>query len=109
MRSRIFLALALVGFVAPLVLFGIYFGEHGVDIGELTDAATANTVAVAMLVDLTISCLAFFIWASREGPRLGIKRWWMVIPATLLVGLCFGLPLFLYWRERALEAGAPPA
>jgi hypothetical protein len=38
-----------------------------------------------------------------EGPRAGVRRWWLFIPATLLVGLCFGLPLFLLPRERALS------
>jgi len=53
-----------------------------------------------------IAALAFFVWAAVEGPRARIKRWWLCIPATLLVGLCFGLPLFLLMRERTLNASA---
>ena len=34
------------------------------------------------------------------------RRWWLCIPATLLVGLCFGLPLYLWMRERELDAAA---
>ena len=48
-----------------------------------------------LLLDLVIAALAFFVWAAVEGPRARIRRWWLCIPATLLVGLCFGLPLFL--------------
>jgi hypothetical protein len=37
-----------------------------------------------------------------------IARWWLCIPASLLVGLCFGLPLFLLMRERALKQATAP-
>jgi hypothetical protein len=39
-----------------------------------------------------------------NGPRAGVRRWWLCIPATLLAGLCFGLPLFLWMRKRAVAA-----
>ena len=72
------------------------------------DDAVANTVALAILCDITIAALVFWSWAMEEGPRLGIRRWWLIFPATLLIGLCFAFPLFMYWRERALPARLPP-
>ena len=50
--------------------------------------------------------LAFVIWASWDGPRNGVDRWWVVIPASLLVGVCFAIPLYLYMRERAPAAAS---
>jgi hypothetical protein len=54
-------------------------------------------------VDLVIAFLALVAWASWDGPRSGVDRWWVVIPASLLVGVCFALPLYLYMREKALD------
>src|SRR5260370_36647041 len=42
-----------------------------------------------------------------EGKRLGMRLLWLPILGLCTVGVSFGLPLFLYLRERALEsAGA---
>jgi hypothetical protein len=53
--------------------------------------------------------LVAWIWASWDGPRSGVRHWWMIIPASALVGICFGLPLYLYMREKALAEVAAPA
>ena len=31
-----------------------------------------------------------------------MRSWWVLVPASLLVGLCFAVPLFLLLRERAV-------
>ena len=53
-------------------------------------------------------CLGIFF--AEEGFDFSgyFSLWTASTPSTLLVGLCFGLPLFLLMRERALgEAIAP--
>ncbi len=47
----------------------------------------------------------FRIFLFAEGRRLQMKFLWAYIPLGLIVGVCFALPLFLYWRECALEQG----
>lgn len=54
-------------------------------------------------LDLSIAFIAFALWAAWEGRRLRMRSWWVPIPASLLVGLCFALPLFLLLRERAIQ------
>jgi len=108
-RERLYLAFAVLGFFVPLTLFGVYFADNGLDIGQMLDDAVANTVALAVLCDITIASLVFWSWAMEEGPRLGIRRWWLVIPATAFIGLCFAFPLFMFWRERALHGAAAVA
>lgn len=107
-RERLFLAFAVLGFFAPLTLLGIWFADNGADIGGMLEAAVDNTVALAVLCDITIASLVFWSWAMEEGPRLGMRRWWLVIPATVFIGLCFAFPLFMYWRERELHGSAAP-
>jgi hypothetical protein len=104
MKERLLLVLTVVGFVVPNVCVGIFLANEGLDINGYFSLWTASTPSTQLLLDLIIAALAFLVWAAVEGPRLGIKRWWLCIPATLLVGLCFGLPLFLLMRERTLNA-----
>jgi hypothetical protein len=102
MKERLLLVLTVVGFVVPNVCLVIFFAAEGFDLSGYFSLWTASTPSTQLLLDLFIAALAFFVWATVEGPRAQIRRWWVCIPATLLVGLCFGLPLFLLMRERAL-------
>jgi hypothetical protein len=102
-RERLLLALTVIGFVVPNAFVGLFFAREGVDLGGYFSSWTSSIPSTQLLLDLTIAALAFFVWAAVEGPRARIERWWLCIPATLLVGLCFGLPLFLWMRERTLK------
>jgi Terpene cyclase DEP1 len=102
-RERLLLFLTIAGFVVPNVFVGAFLVDEGFELGSYFSLWTASIPSTQLLVDLVIASLAFFVWAAVEGPRAGIERWWVCIPATLLVGLCFGLPLFLWMRERALR------
>ena len=109
MRATIFLLLAVIGTALPLALGVAFVADEGLDLAEFADQATANTVAVLGVADLTVSSVVFWVWMSREGPRVGIDRWWLFIVPNLLVGLSSALPLFLYARERRLAAGPETA
>lgn len=109
MKERWLLAFTVVGFVVPNAFVALFFIEKGFHIGAYFSLWTSSIPSTQLLLDLTIAALAFFFWAAVEGPRARIRRWWLCIPATLLVGLCFGLPLFLLMRERALKHAAIPA
>lgn len=102
-RERLLLFLTIVGFVVPNVFVGLFLIDEGFELGSYFSLWTASIPSTQLLFDLVIAALAFFVWAAVEGPRAGIERWWVCIPASLLVGLCFGLPLFLWMRERALD------
>ena len=108
MTERVLMALTVVGFIVPNALLGVFIAEEGFDVGGYFSLWTDSTPSTQITLDLTIAGLAFFVWAAREGPRAQIRYWWVVYPASLLVGLCFGLPLFLLMRERAIR-GAQPA
>jgi hypothetical protein len=108
--TRLLLILTIAGFVVPNVLLGVFVAEEGFDVGGYFSLWTGSTPSTQLVLDLVIASLTLFTWAAAEGRRAGIRRWWLCIPATLLVGLCFGLPLFLLMRERALQrtvAAAP--
>ncbi|HEX8119791.1 MAG TPA: DUF2834 domain-containing protein [Solirubrobacteraceae bacterium] len=106
-RERILLALTVVGFLVPNAMVVAFVIDHGVDVGEYLEAWFDSLPAAQLAADLSIAFLAFALWAAWEGRRLRMRTWWVPIPASLLVGLCFGLPLFLLLRER--EVGRPSA
>lgn len=108
-RERLLLVLTVVGFVVPNVCVGLFLADEGLDLGGYFSLWTASTPSTQLLLDLAIVAVAFFAWAAWEGPRAGVRRWWLCIPASLLVGLCFGFPLFLLMRERALRQGTAQA
>ena len=54
-------------------------------------------------MDLMISVIVFWVYMFAEANKLQMKNPWLYVLATLLVGLSFALPLFLYFRERKLE------
>ncbi len=106
-RATAYLALAIVGFIVPPTLITLYVIDYGsLDFGAILDAAFDNKIAIAVFMDITISSIVFWFWAQHEAVLHGLKHWWWVIPANTLIGLCFALPLFLYFRERAIEAGS---
>ncbi len=109
-RERILLALTVVGFAVPNAMVIAFVAEHGVDVAGYLDAWVESLPAAQLAADLVIAFVAFALWAAWEGRRLAMRTWWLPIPASALVGLCFGLPLFLLLRERRLRlAPAQPA
>jgi hypothetical protein len=91
----IYLALAVIGAIAPAVLLGAFIIDDG--IGDLVDAIFGNAGAAAVMADLTISSIVFWVWLWREAPRIEVSPWPFVV-GNLFVGLSFALPLFLYVR-----------
>jgi hypothetical protein len=94
--------LAVAGFIVPNVMVGVFIAEHGLDLGLYFEYWFDTLPAAQLVVDLVIAFLALVVWASWDGPRSGVDNWWVVIPASALVGVCFALPLYLYMRERAV-------
>ncbi len=105
--ERVLLVLTVIGFVVPNVFVGLYLADSGMDLGGYLPLWTASIPSTQLLFDLAIAAIAFLYWAAVEGRRRPVERWWVCIPATFLVGICFGLPLFLWMRERALWKHAP--
>ena len=101
-RAKLLLVLAIAGFVVPNVMLGVFVADHGADLGLYLENWFDTLPSSQLVVDLVIVFLAFAAWAAWDGPRSGVDRWWVVVPASLLVGVCFAVPLYLFMRERAL-------
>jgi hypothetical protein len=100
---KIYLALAIVGFLLPYYFLAPWLLEHGLDLGLFLQQIVANPGATMFTSDLVISSLVFWLWGYGEAHRLGMKNFWVYVAANLLVGLSLALPLFLYMREGRLN------
>ncbi len=98
----IYLALAVWGAAHPLYYFAIWSLENGFGIGAMLDAWLVNAASTALVWDLTIAAIALCVFVIAE---VAVRRNWIgliAIPATFLIGLSCGLPLYLFLRTRPL-------
>jgi len=102
-KKNIFLILTILGFIAPYYFFLQLPAESGFNLPLLIQPLFANNFMKGLAMDLTISVITFWIYVFAEANKLQMKNAWLYVLATLLVGLSFALPLFLYVRERQLE------
>ncbi|CAA9228583.1 MAG: hypothetical protein AVDCRST_MAG42-996 [uncultured Chthoniobacterales bacterium] len=66
----------------------------------------ANGIASAFAIDIIVSAVVVCAFVFFDGRRLRVRHLWAPIAGTIVIGVCFGLPLFLYLRERRLESTA---
>jgi hypothetical protein len=102
-KKNIFLVLAIIGFIAPYYFFLQLPIENGFNLPVLMQPLFANHFMKGVAMDLTVSVIVFWFFIFTEANKLQMKNPWVYLLATLLVGLSFALPLFLYFRERKLE------
>lgn len=107
-QSTVYLLLCIIGIVIPWLFLIGFLGEPQPTIFLFFSSIFANKVASSVATDLLISALVFFTFVFFEGKRLNMKHLWVFIPATLFVGLSFGLPLFLYFRATHIEKMPKP-
>lgn len=105
-QSTLYLALCVPGVLIPFAFIIGFFGIPEPTISLFFTSIFVNHVASAVAGDLLISGVVFFVFLFYESRRLNIKNLWLFIPATLFVGLSFGLPLFLHFRAIKLEQTA---
>ncbi|WP_101068744.1 DUF2834 domain-containing protein [Roseovarius salinarum] len=95
----LWLALAVWGAVHPMSWFVAWFRENGFDIGGMVEAWHANAATSGLVWDLTIAAVAVTVWVVTESVA---RRAWaglLAVPATFLIGVSCGLPLYLFLRR----------
>ena len=97
--KRLYLFLAVIGFVLPYYFFVSFLIENGFDLTLLFDQLFANDISTFFAVDLIITAIVFLIFMVQESRRYQMGNRWVYIVATLVVGPSFAFPLFLYFRE----------
>lgn len=95
-----YLAFAIVGAIWPMAKLWPWLSANGVNPWALIEAWTTTAPNAALLTDIALSATVFTIWVIAE---TRVRRNWTAlwaIPATFLIGLSCGLPLYLFLRTR---------
>lgn len=100
MNTRtLFLVLCVLGFVLPYSQFVPWVMVHGLDVPLFVRDLFATHIGGFFGMDVIVSASVLVLFVFVEGRRLGMKKLWAPIIGTFLVGVSFGLPLFLYMRH----------
>ena len=101
MKSKLFyLVLRIPGAVLQFVP---WLAEHGVNGRLFVRQLFATRISTCFALDVIVSAVVLLRFIRSESSRLRITHAWLAIPATSLVGVSLGLPLFLHLREVQLE------
>ena len=96
----IYLALAIWGAVHPMIYFAQWFQSDGIAISGMINAWQANAASTGLFWDLVIAAITLTVFIIAE---VAVRRNWIAliaIPATFLIGVSCGLPLYLFLRTR---------
>lgn len=99
----IYLALAIVGALYPMMCLVPWLGEHGLAVAGLISAWKINAATTGLFWDLVISTITLSIWIIAE---TRVRKNWSAlwaIPVTFLIGVGCGLPLYLFLRTRPIR------
>ena len=101
--QNVYLGLCLVGTILPFWPLLPWLRDHGPDVPLFIDHMFANGVAAAFSIDVLMSTVVLWVLVLTEGVRRRVPLWWAPLVANLVAGVCSGLPLFLYLRERRAQ------
>lgn len=101
--KNVYLGLCVLGVALPYWQFLPWLAENGLNPGLFFRELMVNRISAFFGMDVVVSAAVLIVFVLVEGKRLGVGLRWLPIAGVFAVGVSFGLPVFLYLRERALE------
>ena len=104
MKSRHFyLVCCVLGLLVPYSQFVPWLLEHGLNVTLFCRELFANRMSAFFAMDVIISAIVLIWFIQSEGKRLRVRLLWLPTLGTLVVGVSFGFPLFLFLRQLTLD------
>jgi hypothetical protein len=103
----LYLIAAILGTVLPLSQLFPFIAAHGLDVPLLLRQLFQNHVSAFFGLDVIVSSLVLWLFVFSEGRRRGMRHLWFYVLCNLTVGVSLALPLFLFFRERRIDARTP--
>jgi hypothetical protein len=100
---RFYLVCCVLGFVIPYSQFVPWLLEHGLNVTLFFRELFANRISMFFAMDVIVSAIVLIWFIQSEGKRLRVRLLWFPTVGTLLVGVSFGLPLFLFLRQLMMD------
>jgi Terpene cyclase DEP1 len=100
----LYLIFAVLGLILPYSQFIPWIAEHhALNISIFLSDLFANRISAFFAMDVVVSAVVLISFIQTEGKRLQMRLLWLPTLGTLLVGVSFGLPLFLYLRQLQMK------
>lgn len=104
--KKTYLILTVIGTVLPSIFVIKEFILSGnfllyTDPTSTFNGMFANNISSAFAMDLLFVVLLFLVWTFKEAKKHNIKSVYWIWLYTFALGIAGGLPLFLYFREKA--------
>jgi len=99
----LYLLAAILGAALPLSQLIPFLKTHGLNLTLFFALLFSNNVSGFFGMDVVVSSVVLWIFVFSEGRRLGMRHLWIYVVCNLIVGVSLALPLFLLFRERALD------
>ena len=110
MKARHFyLVCCVLGLILPYSQFVPWFLEHGLNLTLFFRELFANRISAFFAMDVIISAIVLIWFIQSESKRLRVGLLWLPTLGTLVVGVSFGFPLFLFLRQMTLDRTATRA
>ena len=93
----------MLGLVLPYSQFVPWLLEHGPDLTLFFRELFANRISAFFAIDVIVSAIVLIWFIQSEARRLRVRLLWLPTVGTLVVGVSFGLPLFLFLRDVTLD------
>ena len=104
-RKNLYLLLCVLGIAIPYSQFVPWVAaQNGVPLGLFVRLLFVNRISAFFGMDVLVSSVVLIVFMRIESKRVDIAYRWVAVLGLCLVEVSLGLPLFLYLRERALEA-----
>jgi hypothetical protein len=98
--KNLYLVLSVIGLLLPYLQFVPWVAAHGLNMPLFFSELGANRISLFFGWDVIVSAIALLAFMRIERGRKPVRHAWLPIVGTLLAGVSFGLPLFLYLREE---------
>ncbi|WP_204115712.1 DUF2834 domain-containing protein [Shimia biformata] len=99
----IYLGLALWGAIHPMSFFAPWLLTNDGNLSALIAEWKGSPAVEGLYWDLVIAAIALAVWIIAE---VAVRRNWIAlvaIPATFLIGVSCGLPLYLFLRSAPVR------
>ncbi|TFL16463.1 DUF2834 domain-containing protein [Jannaschia formosa] len=95
----VMIVLCVLGVVLPFRYFLPWLNANDWDLGAMIEAWHVNDASSGLVWDLTVAAVTLTVWIVWESVTQ--RRWigLLAIPATYLIGVSLGLPLYLLLRR----------
>lgn len=97
---RFYLVLTVLGTLLPYGALIPWLVTNGLDFGLLFSNAVANPISIMAWLDVLVAAMALLGFIVVDGQRHNVKYRYFAVLGTLFVGVSFGLPLYLYFKEK---------